>query len=301
MEPTARSRLWRAAMHLHTHAYSAAARPPARQGATKECVSCTTVGHANGSSTPAHEFGLSTDEAEMLEDNRYLFDLQGFCVVPDVLSVSEVGELNAIIDGHPAMDGRGNNDWVGNARFGENPGAYQDLINATADKWRGNPGFLDWGLPFTRLLDHPRVLPYLAMLLDGYVPGCTQAPMTYTTASTGIRLDRCYGIEQTPGSFRQGGFHQDWEGQYAFQRGALRNSLVVVAWNLTDSGGISASQYVSIKQTSIHWRCSVFQNTIEPCVVWMDQATLEGFVRFLEGVRPKHPTPVDEQPTVEVV
>jgi hypothetical protein len=240
MEPTARRRLWRAAVHLraHTHTYSAAARPPTLPGAPIRCTGA--VGQANSSSTPAHEFELSTDEAGMLEDNRYLFDLQGFCVVPDVLSAAEVGELNAIIDGHPAMEGRGSNDWVGNARFGENPGAYQDLINAAADKWRGSAGFLDWGLPFTRLLDHTRVLPYLAMLLDGYIPGSTQAPMTHTTASTGIRLDRCYGIEQTPGSFRQGGFHQDWEGQYAFQRGALRNSLVVVAWNLTDSGGISA-------------------------------------------------------------
>ena len=175
----------------------------------------------------------------MLEENRYLFDLQGFCVVPNVLSAVEVSELNAIIDAHPGMKGRGNNSWVGNARFGENPGAYQDAINSTAGEWRGRTGFLDWGLPFTRLLDHPRILPYLAMLLDGYIPGSStnNSPMTKTSASTGVRLDRCYGIEQTPGPFRQGGFHQDWEGQYAFQRGALRNSLVVIAWNLTDSGG----------------------------------------------------------------
>ena len=29
----------------------------------------------------------------------------------------------------------------------------------------------------------------------------------------------------------------DWEGSYSFQRGEMRNNLVVIAYNLTDSGG----------------------------------------------------------------
>jgi hypothetical protein len=235
MEATAQNRLRLVAVHLCAHHGSTslklklAVSPPAMPASC-----CGADGNVRD------RFALAVDEAEMLEDHRYLFDLQGFCVVPNVLTPAEVGELNGIVDAHPEMRGRGNNDWVGKARFGENPGAYQEAINATADAWHGSPGFLNWGLPFTRLLDHPRILPYLAMLLDGFIPGSnTQEPMTRSTASTGIRLDRCYGIEQTTGSFRQGGFHQDWEGQYSFERGALRNSLVVVAWNLTDSGGNS--------------------------------------------------------------
>ena len=56
---------------------------------------------------------------------------------------------------------------------------------------------------------------------------------------TGVRLDRLYGIEMTKtigvgGSF---GVHQDHEGTYQFRQGSMRNALVVVAWNLTDSGG----------------------------------------------------------------
>ena len=39
------------------------------------------------------------------------------------------------------------------------------------------------------------------------------------------------------GPLKAGGLHQDKEGSYSFVRGAMRNSLVVAAFNLTDNGG----------------------------------------------------------------
>ena len=51
-----------------------------------------------------------------------------------------------------------------------------------------------------------------------------------------MRLDRFYGIHMRAGPASLG-LHQDIEGSYSFVRGAMRNTLVVAAWNLTDSGG----------------------------------------------------------------
>ena len=39
------------------------------------------------------------------------------------------------------------------------------------------------------------------------------------------------------GELPVGGVHQDNEGTYQWIRGGMRNSLVVVQWNLTDTGG----------------------------------------------------------------
>ena len=153
----------------------------------------------------------------------------------------ELAAINAKIDAqglepvHDRMAGR----------FGHNPGAAAD------------PGLLAWGPEFTSLLDHPRILPYLKFTMDETVVGShppvaaslgdrarqlTDVPFltdVRSTMLTGVRLDRLYGIEMTKtigvgGSF---GVHQDHEGTYQFRQGSMRNSLVVVAWNLTDSGG----------------------------------------------------------------
>ena len=155
-------------------------------------------------------------------------------------------------------------------RFGHNPGAVQVAsrsgrvnsdaarrLGATTAAASGDPGLLAWGPEFTRLLDHPRILPYLKFTMDETVVGShppvaanlgdrarqlTDVPFltdVRSTMLTGVRLDRLYGIEMTKtigvgGSF---GVHQDHEGTYQFRQGSMRNSLVVVAWNLTDSGG----------------------------------------------------------------
>ena len=60
-----------------------------------------------------------------LETLQYLFDVQGYLVLENVLDVEEVAALNHLLDAHlpPA---KGN-------RFGSAP---------------DGPGFLDWGQPF---------------------------------------------------------------------------------------------------------------------------------------------------------
>ena len=76
-------------------------------------------------------------DAGMPEHERYLFDLQGYVVVPNALDAAEVAALNAIVDMQIAALPDG--DWSTH-RFMEP---------------------LTWGAPFRDVIDHPRVLPYV--------------------------------------------------------------------------------------------------------------------------------------------
>ncbi|MDE0299160.1 MAG: hypothetical protein OXN17_11040 [Candidatus Poribacteria bacterium] len=70
----------------------------------------------------------------MTDEEKFAVDLYGYLVIKDVLTDDEVGEMNAIIDrGIP----------------------------------EGMPSL--WGEPFKRLIDHPKILPYLIELLGPYV------------------------------------------------------------------------------------------------------------------------------------
>ena len=144
-----------------------------------------------------------TDDLEM---QRYLFDLAGFMVVPDVLGQAELAELNRLIDAQELPSPR---DEV---RFGMSP------KGPTACA-----GFLEWGKPFCDLLDHPRIMPLLQVTLGDW-----------------FRLDRLYGINMEAG-MRFGELHGGnapySPGEYYHVRdGEIQNSFTVVSWNLVDTG-----------------------------------------------------------------
>lgn len=135
----------------------------------------------------------------MNQVEKYLFDLQGYLVLENVLSPAEVAELNRLIDAQnlpaPSLES-------GKARFGN---------------------FLDWGKPFCDLLDHPRLMPYLKVILGD-----------------GFRLDHYYGIYLRQGTgplnLHGGNTPYDPPEYYHFRNGHMYNGLVVVGWNLTDTG-----------------------------------------------------------------
>eukprot|EP01048_Picozoa_sp_COSAG05_P022080 COSAG05_NODE_4278_length_1586_cov_1.182919_2_plen_97_part_01 len=70
---------------------------------------------------------------------RYLFDLQGFLVVPGLLGEARLARMNAVLDEHC---GPSEND-PGKSRF----------------------PFLELGADFHSLIDHPQVLPLLHELI----------------------------------------------------------------------------------------------------------------------------------------
>jgi hypothetical protein len=145
------------------------------------------------------------DDLELLQ---YLFDLQGFVILENVLSKEEVATLNAIVDAQNLSEPGLESD----QRFGRAAGSGPE-----------GTGFLNWGQPFCDLLDHPRILPLLRVMLGDY-----------------IRLDRIYGIHMrkgTDGLVLHGGGAPYSPGEfYHFIQGRIENGFVVVAWNLTDTG-----------------------------------------------------------------
>ena len=96
---------------------------------------------------------------------KYLFDLNGYLILEDVLTAGEVARLNSLIDGQglpePGLTTK-------EARFGSST---PELGGKSA------AGFLEWGEEFCNLLDHDRVMDTLRWVLGD-----------------GFRVDHLYGI-----------------------------------------------------------------------------------------------------------
>ena len=102
------------------------------------------------------------------EFNQYLYDLQGYLVIEDVLSAEEVASLNRLLDEKIA---RAPGDELGPSEFG-----VSGLRNEDA-------GFLEWGSQICDLLDHQRIMPVLKFVLGD-----------------GFRIDHWYGIQMRAGT-----------------------------------------------------------------------------------------------------
>ena len=96
-----------------------------------------------------------------LQLQQYLFDVQGYLVIENVLSPDELAALNERID----------------AQQLPTPGKVQRFGSAP-----DGSGFLQWGKPFCNLLDHPKIMPILQFRLGD----C-------------FRLDRIYGMYMEEG------------------------------------------------------------------------------------------------------
>lgn len=126
------------------------------------------------------------------DEEKFIFDLEGYLVIKNVLSKEEVAELNAIADQKMAK-------------------------KADAEGYRnvGKPSA--WGLAFQKLMDHPRILPYLLAFLGPKV-----------------RIDHDYCIFMQKGASR-GRLHGGDNGQegdhwYKYRDGVIRTGLTVVTF-----------------------------------------------------------------------
>ena len=143
-----------------------------------------------------------------LQLQQYLFDVQGYLVIENVLNAEELAALNRPIDEQQLPT----------------PGKVQRFGSAP-----GGSGFLQWGKPFCDLLDHPKIMPILRFRLGD----C-------------FRLDRIYGMYMKEG-MQRGGLHADYGATaptaksqpgeyYPFRDNEIHNGFVVVTWNLADTG-----------------------------------------------------------------
>jgi ectoine hydroxylase-related dioxygenase (phytanoyl-CoA dioxygenase family) len=175
----------------------------------------------------------------MTDREKYLFDLQGFLVIKDVLTEAEVARLNAALDANwdQRVDG-GLPPYTSDAIEGERKP--QGMIN----------GMLTWpsphGEPFHELLAHPNIVPHLNTLLG-----------------RGWHMDMephlFHSVKGTRGQVLHGGYpHFNGGHYYHYHNGLMRNGMLVVEFLLTDQnageGGFMAipgshkSNYLRPKQ-----------------------------------------------------
>jgi|SRR5215469_8675808 len=185
----------------------------------------------------------------MTELERYLFDLNGYLVLRNVLSNQEVDEINAVMDKVLA-------DWHIKANCGHIITGFDE---ETAKEENTDPKFncvgyysgrlLDWGAPLRKLVGHDKLLPYLIEMI-----GPT------------LRLDHQYAIlmRAKPASvghgIHNGGTPYEPVHSYHFKDGQFFSALTTVSYALTDvppgGGGfcvIPGSHKCSIAAPSYFW------------------------------------------------
>ena len=133
--------------------------------------------------------------AGMTAEEQFLFDLEGYLVIRQVLSAAEVAALNAIADTRaPALS---------EAR------PYDRVFRASA-----------WGPPYQALIDHPRIVPYLVALVGTRFRLDHDYCIFTVTGGTGPDL-------------HGGASDQNPDHWYAYRDGVMRNGLTVVTYGLT--------------------------------------------------------------------
>lgn len=145
----------------------------------------------------------------MTDHERYLFDLQGYLAVPNMLNAEQLAALNAILDER-----------------------LEQAVAPTARTHRFFP-LLDWGGPYLDLIDNEPVLPYLeAMLGPGFRLDHEYADI--------IRV----GKGPIGATLHGGGSPFGAPYYYRYSEGRMYNGLCVVAYNLKDvnpgDGGFAA-------------------------------------------------------------
>jgi len=135
----------------------------------------------------------------MTEHERYLFDLQGFIVVPEALTAEQVADLNAIMD---------------------------EQIEKASEPTMHTHRFahlLHWGQAYRNLIDNPAIVPYLDELL-GPKFRLDHDYADIIRSGKGPIGTRLHG----------GAFPFSPSQYYNFHGGSMHNGLTVVAYNLKD-------------------------------------------------------------------
>jgi len=134
------------------------------------------------------------------DEQRYLFDLQGFIVVRQALDAGILAELNQAIDAQQLAP----------------PG----------DDFAGQlfSGYLAWSAVFRELLDHPAVHPMLTDLFEKRMRLDRYYGIRMRSGTSGLPLHggACEAHDQSE--------------FYTFRNGRMSSGIVTVSWALTDMG-----------------------------------------------------------------
>jgi hypothetical protein len=133
----------------------------------------------------------------MTLEEQFLFDLEGYLVIKQVLGPAEVAVLNAIADTKVPV--------LTPAR------AYDRVFRASA-----------WGPPYQALIDHPRIVPYLVALVGTRFRLDHDYCIFTETGGRGPDLHR-------------GASDENPDHWYAYRDGVIRSGLTVVTYCLTSA------------------------------------------------------------------
>ncbi len=144
----------------------------------------------------------------MNDQEKFLFDLQGFITVPDALSKAQIGDLNQIFDQHIAQD---------------------MSIEARTERWGK---LLTWGAAYTNVLDNPIITPYVDEILGkNFRLDHDYVDLIRPSLARGKPVAGPIG-----NTLHGGATPYDPSQYYHFQNGRMHNGLIVVAYNLCDIG-----------------------------------------------------------------
>ena len=153
---------------------------------------------------------------EMTEREKFLFDLQGFLVVPNFLNKDELESLNQSVDACEDLKGKdGNSNTAGSETL------------AGTHKRGMFSGMLSWPkphcIPFRELIVHPKAIPYLNTM-HGRGWRLDHAPFILTSD---------YGTE---GLVIHGSTNRHFDGSqyYTYRNGQIRCGMVVLQYQLTN-------------------------------------------------------------------
>ena len=154
----------------------------------------------------------------MNDDEKYLFDLNGYLVLRQVLGADEVAEMNAGIDQHVDQVQQRDGSLVAESKALAGSSHRKDLSGMLS--WER-----PWCEPFRRLLAHPAIKPHL----DGIL-------------GEGYRLDHGPGLIAMDNGCEGGTLHgggverTDLSEAYFFKAGRIYTGLTVVEFLLADEG-----------------------------------------------------------------
>lgn len=186
----------------------------------------------------------------MNDIQKYLFDLQGYLVIDEVLTPAEVAELNQLVDAQNLPE----------------PGSEFKQSTSFGD-------FLSWGSPFCQLLDHPKLMPVLQFILGD-----------------GFRLDHYYGLQMRAGTGRLnlhgGNTPYDPPEYYHFRNDRMYNGLTVVTWNLADAGPAQGGFCCIPASHKANYRCppEIYEQHVESGAVIVPQAKAGSVLIFTEAL-----------------
>ena len=154
----------------------------------------------------------------MNDDEKYLFDLNGYLIIQNVLTSEEIALANEAIDRHQDQ---------GRIRPREQT-LDGDSPALRGEKGRGELGGMlhweePWCTPFRDMLVHPRIVPYLnEMLGPGFRMDHQMSLLSMEKGAEGHVFHGSSGPGFDPNQY------------YIFRHGRMHNGLTVVIFQLTD-------------------------------------------------------------------